>query len=72
MTSLVLSRRFGQRIRIGTDADHVWITILGFHGTRKNQLNIRIEAPADVPVLREEVVERSRTECAVPHTAHKE
>jgi sRNA-binding carbon storage regulator CsrA len=116
VTSLVLSRKFHQRIRIGSDADNVWIwllgyesrkdgvfnivvedddgatvyprkthaavdvgfdaavSVLGFHNNRKNEFNVRIEAPVDVPILREEVVERNKMvqRACTPHTPTKE
>ena len=48
---LVLTRRVGQKIRIGDD---IVITLLGVRG---NQYKVGIEAPVDMPVHREEIYE---------------
>lgn len=48
---LILTRRVGQKIRIGDD---IVITLLGVRG---NQYKVGIEAPVDVPVHREEIYE---------------
>ena len=50
---LVLSRRLGQRFQIGED---VHITIVKVD---RNSVRIGIEAPADVMVRREEILEES-------------
>ena len=50
---LVLSRRLGQRFQIGED---VRITIVKVD---RNSVRIGIEAPADVMVRREEILEES-------------
>lgn len=49
MGQLVLTRRIGEKIRIGDD---VVITLLGVRG---NQYKVGIEAPKSVSVHREEV-----------------
>lgn len=49
---LVLSRKVGERIRIG---DGIVLTVVG--GGRA-QVRLGIEAPADVVVLREEIRDR--------------
>lgn len=51
---LVLSRRLGQRFQIGED---VRITIVKVD---RNSVRIGIEAPADVMVRREEILEESK------------
>lgn len=54
MRVLILTRRVGETLKIGDD---VTITVLGIKG---NQVRVGIEAPPDVTVHREEVVERLR------------
>lgn len=49
---LVLSRKPGQRIMIGDD---VTVTVVSVQG---NQVKIGIQAPHDVDVHREEILER--------------
>ena len=49
---LILTRRIGDKLRIGED---VKITILGING---RQVRIGIEAPQDVMVNREEIYQR--------------
>lgn len=49
---LVLTRRIGEKIRIGDD---IVVTLLGERG---NQYKVGIEAPRDVPVHREEIWQR--------------
>jgi len=49
---LILSRRIGETLRVG---DQVAVTVLGVKG---QQVRLAIEAPKDVIVLREELVER--------------
>jgi carbon storage regulator len=51
---LVLSRKVGQSVRIGSD---IRVTVVAVAGQR---LRLTIEAPDDVPIYREEVVERIR------------
>jgi carbon storage regulator len=55
---LVLTRRVGERVTIGPD---VTVTILSVRG---NQAKIGIDAPRDVGVHREEILERDQEECA--------
>ena len=49
---LILTRRIGDRLRIGED---VKVTVLGING---RQVRIGIEAPEDVTVNREEIYQR--------------
>ena len=49
---LILTRRLGEKLRIGDD---VTFTILGING---RQVRIGIEAPRDVTVNREEIYQR--------------
>ena len=58
---LVLSRRLGQRFQIGED---VRITIVKVD---RNSVRIGIEAPADVMIRREEILEEDE----VPQNSHK-
>lgn len=58
---LVLTRRVGEKIRIGDD---VVITLLGVRG---NQYKVGIEAPRDVSVHREEIWQRIHEESAEGH-----
>lgn len=51
---LVLTRRVGEKIRIGDD---IVITLLGVRG---NQYKIGIDAPREMPVHREEIYRRSK------------
>ncbi len=46
---LVLTRKQGEKIRIGND---IVITVVGIND---NQVKIGIEAPSDVKILREEI-----------------
>ncbi len=55
---LILTRRAGETVMIGTD---VTITVLGVKG---NQVRIGINAPKDVAVHREEIYERIQSEKA--------
>jgi carbon storage regulator len=52
---LILTRRTGERIRIG---DSVTVAVLGVHG---NQVRIGVEAPRELTVHREEVLDRIRS-----------
>ena len=63
---LILMRREGERIIIG---DHVTITVMGIQ--RPNQVTLRIEAPKDIPVDREEVHSKKREEQGLPPLPHK-
>lgn len=60
---LILTRRVGEVIMIGTD---VTVTVLGVKG---NQVRIGVNAPKDVAVHREEVFERIRREQEVAGAA---
>lgn len=53
---LILTRRVGERIRIGADIE---VSVLGVKG---NQVRIGVAAPKSVPVHREEIAERIDTE----------
>ncbi len=53
---LILTRRSGESLHIGDD---VIVTVLGVKG---NQVRIGINAPRSVPVDREEIFERKRSE----------
>jgi carbon storage regulator len=53
---LILTRKLGETIRIGSD---IVVTVLAAHG---NQIRIGIEAPKDVAVHREEVFDRIQLE----------
>ena len=53
---LIVTRRIGERIMIGSD---VTVTVLGVKG---NQVRIGIEAPKSVAVHREEIFERIKRE----------
>ena len=51
---LVLSRKLGQRFEVGQD---IRVTIVKID---RNSIRIGIEAPGDVPIRREEIVEADR------------
>jgi carbon storage regulator len=53
---LILSRRVGETIRIGS---HIVVTFLGVNGTH---VRIGVDAPRDVEVHREEIFERIKHE----------
>jgi carbon storage regulator len=53
---LVLSRRVGERIQIG---EGIVVTVLRSHG---NSIRLGVEAPADVPIDREEISVRKWAE----------
>lgn len=53
---LILTRRIGETVKIGDD---VTVTVLGIKGL---QVRIGIGAPRDVPVHREEIVEKIKQE----------
>lgn len=52
---LILTRRFGERIMIGDD---IVVKVIAMAG--RNQVQIGIEAPRDVKVMREELIIRDR------------
>jgi len=58
---LILTRRVGEVVRIG---EEVSVTVLGVKG---NQVRIGIEAPKTVPVHREEIFERIKSERDLEH-----
>lgn len=49
---LILTRRIGETITIGSD---IKITVLGIKG---NNVRIGISAPKDVSIMREEIIEK--------------
>jgi carbon storage regulator len=53
---LILTRRVGESLMIG---DEVSITVLGIRG---GQVRIGIDAPKDVPVHREEIYNKIKSE----------
>ncbi len=55
---LVLSRKVGERIRIG---DGVFITVVRITG---GGVRLGIEAPAEMPVVREELFQEMQAEAA--------
>jgi len=55
---LVLSRKLGEKVCIGTD---IIVMVLAVKG---NQIRIGIDAPAAVPVMRSELVGARRGSCA--------
>jgi carbon storage regulator len=60
---LIVTRRIGERIMIGSD---VSVTVLGVKG---NQVRIGVEAPKSVPVHREEIFERIKHQRDPEHDA---
>ena len=52
---LILTRRVGETLKIGEDIE---VTVLGLRG---GQVRIGINAPRDVAVHREEILDRSPT-----------
>lgn len=52
---LILTRRVGEKLFIGTGDDRIEVMVLGVKGT---QVRVGITAPKDVVVLREEVEPR--------------
>ena len=57
--SLILSRRVGETICIASGKDLIRVTIHGVNGT---SIKVGIDAPREVKVLREELMERARNE----------
>jgi carbon storage regulator len=53
---LILTRRIGERLVIGTD---VTVTVMGFKG---DQVRIGVNAPKEVTVHREEIFEQIKRE----------
>ncbi len=58
--ALVLTRRVGESLRIGVEGE-IKITVMGNQG---KQIRLSIEAPADIPVHREEIFNRIQNEKA--------
>ncbi len=54
---LILTRKTGEKIKIGADIEIVIVEISGM-----NQVKIGINAPKGIPILREEVYERIQEE----------
>lgn len=54
--SLILARRVGEALMIGND---IVVRIIEIHGM---QAKIAIDAPPNVKILREELIERARNE----------
>jgi carbon storage regulator len=50
---LVLTRKVGERIQLG---DHITVTLVKING---NIVRLGIDAPADLAVMRQELIERS-------------
>ncbi len=50
MGRLVLSRKVGQRVRIGKN---IWVEVLEID---RNQIRLGFEGPLDVPIFREELL----------------
>jgi carbon storage regulator len=59
---LVLSRHIGQRIKIGED---IFVTVLAVNG---KTVRLGIEAPSEIPVLRQELYDCKRHEERTPST----
>ena len=59
---LILTRKANETLTVGND---VTVTILGVKG---NQVRIGVNAPKEVPVHREEVYNRIKTEKQQEHT----
>lgn len=57
---LILTRRVGESLVIGDD---VTVTVLGVNG---NQVRVGVQAPKQIPVHREEVYQRIKSELPPP------
>jgi carbon storage regulator len=62
---LVLSRRLDERIFIGAGADQIVITVVEID---RGRVRLGIQAPRDVPIFREELLETARVK-ATPEAA---
>ncbi len=56
---LILSRKLGERIRIGEGDGAIWITV---HDIDRGKIRLGIEAPRDVPIHREELLDFAPTD----------
>ena len=63
---LILTRRVGERLRIGDD---ISVTILGVKGT---QVRIGVNAPEHIAVHREEIYERIQEKQSAPQAPEVE
>lgn len=55
---LTLTRKVGERIIIGHGQDDEPI-IIEIKEIRRNQVRIAVEAPRDIPIMREELMDRA-------------
>ena len=54
---LILERKMGERFRIGKD---IWVSVI--ERRRDGKIKIGIEAPKDIPIVREELIQRESRE----------
>jgi len=59
---LILTRKTGERVRIGED---IVITVFGING---NQVRLGVDAPREIEVHREEIYQRIQSENQVRRT----
>lgn len=52
---LVLTRKIGERVAIGVDT---WVTVVGVVG---NRVRLGLDAPKQVTILRQEILDRETT-----------
>lgn len=64
MAGLVLSRKIGERIFIGTPPHEV---ILMVTEIRRNCVRLAIDAPLDTKIIREELLHRAENAKAITH-----
>ena len=60
---LVLSRKVGERIQLG---DHITVTLVKING---NTVRLGIDAPANMSVARQELIDRAANQHDQPATA---